>query len=169
MRPIDRLAMAVKPIGPGDLEAWQRMRCALWPHAAPAELLEEAEAYLRGASPLQAVFLGVGPAGEPWGMLELSLRSVAVGCRTTPVPYVEGWYVLRDVRRRGIGTELMDAAETWARERGYAEIASDALIDNLLSERAHLALGFVEVERAIHFRKDLQVEAATTPRSRRES
>ena len=63
----------------------------------------------------------------------------------------------------------MAAAETWAGERGYTEIASDAVIDNLLSERAHLALGFVEVERAIHFRKDLQAQAApmmqpSTPR-----
>jgi aminoglycoside 6'-N-acetyltransferase I len=148
--------MGVRRIGPGDLEAWWRMRRALWPEAAPAELLEEAEAHFRGASPLQAVFLGVGPTGAPSGMLELSLRSVAEGCRTTPVPYVEGWYVIPEARRRGIGKELMAAAETWARERGYTEIASDALIDNLPSERAHRALGFLEVERTIHFRKDLQ-------------
>ena len=161
--------MSVRPVGPGDLEAWCGMRRALWPDAAPAELLEEAEAYLRGADPLQAMFLGVGSAGEAWGMLELSLRSVAEGCRTTPVPYVEGWYVVPEVRRRGIGRQLMAAAETWARERGYAEIASDAVIGNLLSERAHLALGFVEVERAIHFRKDLRVAPTTTQPSGGES
>ena len=137
------------------------MRRALWPDAAPGELLEEAEAYFRGAGPLRAVFLGVGSSGEPMGMLELSLRAVAEGCRTTPVPYVEGWYVVAQARRRGIGRELMAAAETWARERGYTEIASDALVDNLPSERAHQALGFVEVERAIHFRKDLQAPATT--------
>jgi aminoglycoside 6'-N-acetyltransferase I len=90
-------------------------------------------------------------------MLELSLRSVAEGCRTTPVPYVEGWYVVPEARRGGMGRELMAAAETWAGERGYTEIASAALIDNLLSERAHRALGFLEVERTIHFRKDLRV------------
>lgn len=159
--------MTVRPIGPGDLEVWHRMRCALWPDAAPGELLEEAEAYFRGAGPLQAVFLGVGTAGEPVGMLELSLRSIAEGCRTTPVPYVEGWYVMPEARRRGLGRELMGAAESWARERGDVEIASDALIDNLPSERAHRALGFVEVERAIHFRKDLQ--AATVQPARGES
>ena len=97
----------------------------------------------------------------------MSLRSIAEGCRTTPVPYVEGWYVMPEARRRGIGRELMGAAESWARERGDVEIASDALIDNLPSERAHRALGFVEVERAIHFRKDLQ--AATVQPAREES
>lgn len=136
------------------------MRRPLWPDAAPRELIREAEAYFDGARSLRAVFLGVAPAGEPLGMLELSLRSVAEGCRTTPVPYVEGWYVVPAARRRGIGRELMAAAKTWACERGYAEIASDAPIDNLLSARAHPALGFAEVGRQVHFRKDLQVAKA---------
>jgi len=34
-------------------------------------------------------------------------------------------------------------------------ITASALLDNRVGERAHLALGFAEVERAIHFRKDL--------------
>jgi aminoglycoside 6'-N-acetyltransferase I len=152
--------MGVRLIGPSDLGAWCRMRRALWPDAAPHELIREAEAYFDGAGSLRAVFLGVAPSGEPLGMLEPSLRSVAEGCRATPVPYVEGWYVVPEARRRGVGRDLMAAAETWARNRGYAEIASDALIDNVVSERAHLALGFAEVERAIHFRKDLQVAGA---------
>jgi aminoglycoside 6'-N-acetyltransferase I len=147
--------MRIRLIGPGDLEAWCGMRHALWPDAAERDLIREARAYFDGASSLQAVFLGEGASGEPLGMLELSLRSVAEGCRTTPVPYVEGWYVVPEARRGGMGRRLMAAAEQWARERGYAEIASDAVIDNLVSERAHLALGFEEVERAIHFRKGL--------------
>jgi aminoglycoside 6'-N-acetyltransferase I len=85
------------------------------------------------------------------------------------VPYVEGWYVVPEARRRGMGSGLMAAAETWARARGSAEIASDAVIGNLPSERAHRALGFVEVERAIHFRKDLQVAAPHPQPSRGES
>jgi aminoglycoside 6'-N-acetyltransferase I len=155
------VAVAIRLIGPGDMETWCGMRRALWPDAAPRDLVREAEAYFAGKSFLQAVFLGEGPSGEPLGMLELSLRSVAEGCRATPVPYVEGWYVVPEARRRGMGRELMTAAETWARERGYTEIASDALVDNFESERAHLALGFEEVERAIHFRKDLQRTGAT--------
>jgi aminoglycoside 6'-N-acetyltransferase I len=147
--------MRIRLIGPGDLEAWCGMRHALWPDAAERDLIREARAYFDGASSLQAVFLGEGASGEPLGMLELSLRSVAEGCRTTPVPYVEGWYVVPEARRRHVGRDLMAAAETWARECGYTEIASDAVIDNLVSERAHLALGFEEVERAIHFRKGL--------------
>ena len=131
------------------------MRAALWPDADERELTREAAAYLDGTPSLDAVLVAEAPSGEPLGMLELSLRSVAEGCRSTPVPYVEGWYVVPEARRRGVGRSLLAAAEQWARDRGYAEIASDALIDNTASERAHLALGFEEVERAIHFRKDL--------------
>jgi aminoglycoside 6'-N-acetyltransferase I len=47
------------------------------------------------------------------------------------------------------------AAERWARERGYREMASDTQLGNRIGERAHRRLGFAEVERAIHFRKDL--------------
>jgi aminoglycoside 6'-N-acetyltransferase I len=153
----------VRLIGRVDLPAWCRMRGDLWPDAAAGELTLEAEAYFDGASSLQAVFLCIAASGEPLGMLELSLRSVAEGCQSTPVPYVEGWYVVAEARGRGVGRALMAAAEAWARERGYAELASDAVIDNLPSLRAHVALGFVEVERAIHFRKDLQAAPVPQP------
>ena len=147
--------MRVRLIGPGDIATWCELRRALWPDAAEGDLLREAEAHFAGAGALQAVFLGETASGEPLGMLELSLRSVAEGCRASPVAYVEGWYVVPKARRRGVGRGLMAAAEQWARERGYIEIASDAVIDNLISARAHLAIGFAEVERAIHFRKEL--------------
>ena len=49
----------------------------------------------------------------------------------------------------------MRAAEAWARERGYRELSSDALLDNLPSQEAHVALGFGEVERSVKYRKAL--------------
>jgi aminoglycoside 6'-N-acetyltransferase I len=49
----------------------------------------------------------------------------------------------------------MEAAERWARERGFPELASDALLDNSLSHAAHGALGFEVVERIVVFRKVL--------------
>jgi aminoglycoside 6'-N-acetyltransferase I len=89
-------------------------------------------------------------------MLELSLRPYADGCDSSPVPFIEGWYVAEDARRGGIGGALVKAAEEWALDNGYTEIASDALLENIESERAHKALGFEEVERAIRFRKELK-------------
>ncbi len=68
---------------------------------------------------------------------------------------MESWYVDADARGRRIGASLMNAAERWARDRGYRAIASDTEIDNVASQRAHAALGFREVERTVHLKKDL--------------
>ena len=155
------MGIRIRPIGPSDLEAWCGMRQALWPDADAKELRGEAEAYIAHGSGLAAVLLAEAAAGEPLGMLELSLRSHAEGCRAGPAPYIEAWYVARQARRQGVGRALVTAAEQWARARGYREIASDTQLGNGLGERAHVALGFAEVERAIHFRKDLASAGAT--------
>jgi aminoglycoside 6'-N-acetyltransferase I len=48
---------------------------------------------------------------------------------------------------------LICAAEEWARQQNYREFASDARLDNTTSQLAHRALGFIEVERAVLYRK----------------
>ena len=50
----------------------------------------------------------------------------------------------------------MRAAEAWAVEHGFQELASDVEFENGVGLRAHEALGFHEVVRAVHFRKPLQ-------------
>ena len=81
--------MRVRPIEPGDMGTWCRMRAALWPAEPEGDLAREAEAWLGGAGGLlEAVFLCEAPSGQPLGMIELSLRSYAEGCRSMPVPYV---------------------------------------------------------------------------------
>jgi aminoglycoside 6'-N-acetyltransferase I len=89
-------------------------------------------------------------------VIEASLRKFADGCSTTPVGYIEGWYVAPQHRRSGIGRCLVEAAEQWARSQGCTEMASDSLLDNFDSQRAHARLGYQEVERAVRFRKDLR-------------
>jgi aminoglycoside 6'-N-acetyltransferase I len=149
--------MPVRDAAREDLDAWCAMRAALWPDADVAELRAEAEGYFDGERTLvAALFVHVDRAQRALGMIELSLRSYAEGCRSSPVPYVEAWYVAADARGRGVGRALMEAAEQWARAQGYDEIASDAPIDNAHSAHAHSALGFQETERTIHFRKTLQ-------------
>lgn len=46
-----------------------------------------------------------------------------------PVGFVDGWFVVEQFRKRGIGGERMRAAEDWVRSKGCVEMASDALID----------------------------------------
>jgi aminoglycoside 6'-N-acetyltransferase I len=89
------------------------------------------------------------------GFAEVGTRSVAESCETSPVAYLEGWYVDPDMRRQGIGAALVGAAEDWSRARGFRELASDTQLTNITSQRAHEALGFAEVERSVLYRKVL--------------
>ncbi len=150
--------MIVRSAIAADAAAWVALRHALWPDADAGALADEALAFLSGETPparLAAVFVAVATDGALQGMIELSLRPYAEGCDSSPVPYIEGWYVIERHRGRGIGAMLVAAAETWARALGHTEIASDVLLDNGASAAAHKALGFVEVERVILFRKPL--------------
>jgi len=88
------------------------------------------------------------------GFMNISIRSDYVnGTETSPVVYIEAIYVLPEYRKKGIGQELIQHAEAVARERGIKEVASDCLIDNVLSEKFHKGCGFEEKERVICFVK----------------
>jgi|SRR5688572_7038263 aminoglycoside 6'-N-acetyltransferase I len=150
--------MRVRSATKADAEAWLAMRAALWPDAKEDELrLEVGRYFVAHGEPLlpHRVFVA-DDHGKIVGMLELSLRPYVDGCDSSPVPFIEAWYVTEDARRSGIGGALVRAAEQWALENGYTEMASDAMLENTISEHAHAALGFEEVERAIRFRKSLK-------------
>jgi aminoglycoside 6'-N-acetyltransferase I len=71
------------------------------------------------------------------------------------VGFVEGWFVEENRRRKGLGSQLLAAAEEWVRSQGCTEIASDTWIDHTLSQRVHEALKFEVVDRCVHYRKQL--------------
>jgi aminoglycoside 6'-N-acetyltransferase I len=145
--------MLVRRAAPQDREHWLRMRMLLWPGDSPPAHLAEMEDMI--TDPLCAVFVAETPQGRLVGFLEAAQRKYADGCDTSPVGYIEGWYVEPDVRRAGVGKLLVMAAEDWARQSGLREMASDCLIDNQISYNAHISLEYQEVERLIHFRKSL--------------
>lgn len=145
--------MQIRPLDRADIAAWVELRAALWPEQPREELESEGRAAIEAEPPLVVFLADDGERLE--GFIEIGLRSYAEGCDGSPVPYVEGWYVRDDARRRGIGGALMRAVEAWCRERGYGEVGSDALADNRLSRVAHAALGFGEVETLVVFRKRL--------------
>jgi aminoglycoside 6'-N-acetyltransferase I len=132
------------------------MRDELWP-SAPGDHARDIAAFFAGAGRqgLEAALMAVGDDGELIGFVELSVRRYAEGCDTDRVGYLEGWFVTPAQRGAGVGRALVRAAEDWARARGCTEFASGTLITNALGAAAHEALGFTEVERQIHFRKDL--------------
>jgi aminoglycoside 6'-N-acetyltransferase I len=150
---------------PRDAHAWTAMRVALWPdeadtmHAAEvarffARPASESVALLPEATLIAAVHQEA--AEVLVGFAELSRRRYAEGCVTSPVGFLEGWYVMPQYRRRGVGRALVRAAEAWARDLGCSELASDTQLENTASAAAHRALGFEEVEVIRCFRKGLR-------------
>ena len=135
------------------------MQGLLWPSAAPEELLKELDDALSHRTPgtLPAVLLvSTDEDGTVTGFLEAGLRSHADGCDPArPVGYVEAWFVYEKFRKQGVGKALLNSVEEWARAQGCVEMASDALIENEVSQRAHEALGFEVVDRCVRFCKKL--------------
>jgi aminoglycoside 6'-N-acetyltransferase I len=145
----------IRRVNADDAAAWLRMREALWPDETGSHA-QEVRDYLAGRlnMPLE-VLLAVDAAGTPLGFVELSIRAYAEDCITDRVAYLEGWYVVPDARRQGIGAALVRAAEDWGRAQGCTEFASDAVLDNDVSAAAHRALGFDETVQIRCFKKNL--------------
>jgi aminoglycoside 6'-N-acetyltransferase I len=146
----------VRQIERKDAAAWLSLRHALWPESPEDEHREEIEQFFSGrlTEPL-AVLIAEDDTGRPVGIAELSIRPSAEGCQTTPVAYLEGWFVLPDSRRKGVGRVLVEAAEQWARAQGCKEFASDTQPANAVSMAAHEALGFTDAGTIQCYRKDL--------------
>ena len=131
------------------------MRTALWPHAV-AEHAPAIDAFLAGrARDLDEVLVHDDGASVAIGFIELRIRNYAEGSNATAVPFIEGWYVEPPHRGRGIGAALVTGAARWAKQLGFAELASDTDLENTGSIAAHRALGFEETDRIVCFLKKL--------------
>jgi aminoglycoside 6'-N-acetyltransferase I len=148
--------IGVRPVAQGDADAWLTMRRSLWPEEGEQYHPREIAKFLDGGPSLALAVLVAEEDGEVLGFAELSVRAYAEGCHTNGVGFLEGWYVVPAARRRGIGRALVLAAEDWARTQGCTEFASNALANNELSQLAHHAVGFEEVEIVRCFRKSLK-------------
>lgn len=145
----------VRRAGEADVDAWAGLRAALWPEddaVAHAAEIHDALAQPHGV----VAFLALDADGRARGFAEATLRRDYVnGTESSPVGFLEGWYVVPESRGSGAGRALVAAVAQWTREQGCSEFASDALLDNESSHRAHAACGFEETERVVYFRKRL--------------
>jgi aminoglycoside 6'-N-acetyltransferase I len=138
---------------PADKPEWLRMRLLLWPFGTAQGFSEDMDDLL--ADPLTPVFVAARPDGSLGGFLEAGTRKYAENAESSPVGYIEGWFVDEDLRGQGIGKALVQAAEDWARAQGLSEMGSDTWLDNDASIQAHLKMGYEEAERLVHFIKKL--------------
>lgn len=157
--------MRIREVSLKDQSAWLRMRNVLWPGSLADHDLEIKQFFEEPDEQLRT-FVAEDDDGNLVGFLELDQRKYAPGCDSSPVPFIEGWYVDPSARQLGVGRALVREAERWAAAAGFHEIASDAEIDNEVSHAAHRALGYEEIERVVCFRRLLQSSAEDLPDSR---
>jgi len=139
----------------GDAPVWIAMRAQLWPDESARLLAQEANTYFASRGRAIALLAFAGD-NEAVGFAEATIRTDYVnGTDSSPVGFLEGWYVAPGWRALGVGRALVAAVEQWTREHGCAELASDTWLDRVDSQRAHVACGFEETERIVFFRKRL--------------
>jgi aminoglycoside 6'-N-acetyltransferase I len=144
----------VRKLTESDRGDWVRLRDALWPGSL-SDHEEETRRHFEERLDAPIVFVAE-TMGRLVGFLELDFRKYAPGCNSSPVAFIEGWYVEPALQGQGIGRALMEAAEAHARAAGHHEIASDTEVDNASGIAAHRAVGYDEIERVVCFRRSLR-------------
>lgn len=137
----------IEAIKEKDLTEWAHMCVAVYGEDATVE--EMLREYHNGQLPYE---YGYYADGKLVGFISLSLRHDYVeGTASSPVGYIEGIYVDDHYRHEGIARQLVGFAKEWAANQGCRQLASDCLLDNTASLAFHLAVGFAEANRNIHF------------------
>ncbi len=137
--------MKITPYTTNHLPAWLTMRAALFHDEDPKLLQEEVHQITKSntlkSQPFQCL-LAFDDSDLPIGFIELTIRSSAEDCMTSPVLYIEGWYVDPSHQGTGTGRALMNAAFDWGRANNCKEAASDTRPSNTSATEAHQSLGF---------------------------
>ena len=136
-----------------DSHVLAKMATKIWENQNEDELEEEFKAILQ--SDEETCFIAF-VKDMPVGFANVSLRFDYVeGTESSPVGYLEGIFVEENYRKQNIAKNLVKSCEDWAKKIGCTEFASDCLLDNTKSLKFHLAVGFIEANRIICFKKNL--------------
>jgi len=143
----------IRKAATADVSAVTDLALRLWPEHEFPELAEEFCDTI--FHPDAAIFLAF-QGEQPVGFAQCQLRRDYVeGTKSSPVGYLEGIFVAEGFRKSGIARKLLSACESWAKEKGCTEFASDCELGNTQSLLFHLNVGFREANRIICFTKKL--------------
>ena len=136
-----------------DASVLASLAIRMWPDNDPDDLAEEFRELIGNED---AVCFLKYSGGRPVAFAQCQLRHDYVeGTDSSPVGYLEGIYVAEGYRNCGFAAELLAECEQWAKRKGCCEFASDCELDNAVSQKFHLAMGFEETNRIVCFKKGL--------------
>ena len=120
-----RSNVIVRNIEPADAPVWEALRRDLWPDGAEDHAPEIAMFFAGTLEEPSAVLVAESSVGEIIGFVELAIRADVAGLEGKRVGYVEGLYVIPEVRQRGLARKLLQASRNWARQQKCTAFASD--------------------------------------------
>lgn len=126
-----------------------KLAAKLWENHSEEELSAEISGLLLLTG---TAFFLAEEDGQPVGFAQCQLRHDYVeGTDSSPAGYLEGIFTEEAFRRKGIAAALLVRCESWAKEKGCTEFASDCELLNEASIRFHKALDFSEANRIVCF------------------
>lgn len=146
--------ISLRPIRLEDKSLWQEMRKDLYGADDTYWQADEID-HIKQSEDWHCFFITEGEADVVIGLAELSLRNIVDGCYTSPVPYLEGLYLLPTKRGMGYGEEVLRRLLQWAKQEGYQEFGTDAEADNTGAIRFYHRLGFKTVDTVVALKMDL--------------
>jgi ribosomal protein S18 acetylase RimI-like enzyme len=156
MRPVDagvRLANAADALAFGRL--FHAFNVEFGESTPDPEVVAERAAPLIESGELTVLLVGDGPDG----FIDLRFRpSLYTGALDA---YIEDLYVVPERRGRGLGRALLEAAMTYARERGAAHIDLGTSEDDTAARALYESAGFTNLDagdkgaRMLYYERDL--------------
>ena len=136
-----------------DIKSIAELAILLWPENKISDLEEEMTDFIISNNTVIFIFYdGTLPVGFAQSGLS---NDYVEGTESSPVGYLEGIFVKKEYRMKGIAKKLLIQCENWARKQKCIEFASDCELTNTSSLSFYLNTGFEEANRIICFKKRL--------------
>ncbi len=117
--------LQIRPVIPSDAATWRSLRCKLWPDGAEDHGSEIAGFFAGQLSEPLAVFVAIHEPNKIVGFVELSIRNDVPGLEHRQTGFIEGLYVIPEMRSCGVVRALLLASRSWASSMNCVAFASD--------------------------------------------
>lgn len=142
--------MKITEVTKKDFADWVELGALFW-HRHPIKKSEKEFKRIL-ASKNETSFLCRDDDGGPVGFVYVAIRTDYVeGSKTSPVGYLEGIYIKKEYRKKGVAKRLFQETKKWFKNNKVSEIGSDAELENIISQKFHKSVGFKKGETLIHF------------------
>ena len=136
-----------------DPAIWLAMRKALWPEEEEAQLKVEINSFFNKGEKSLCL---LGKCDSLFvSLVEARIKPASSNSINNEHVFIDAWYVIEPFRRKGIGTQLINAVEKWTRKNNLFYLASDTTPEYPYSPKAHKSCGFIQQENDLFFIKKL--------------